>query len=90
MESVYGNEEFMDEEILEALYENPYHHQQEQVFSPLDESETKQDSNDDIKKVVNNSKEQENIQPCFNEEMMLMNVSHVPSYKFDESLQQIC
>jgi hypothetical protein len=47
LEKFYGDEEFMDEEILEALYENPFHHQQEMVSSLLDENETKQDFNDD-------------------------------------------
>ena len=47
LEKFYGDEEFMDEEILEALYENPFHHQQEMVSSLLDENETEQDFNDD-------------------------------------------
>lgn len=41
LENYYGDEDFMDLEILEALYQNPFHHQEGQVFSPLDESETK-------------------------------------------------
>ena len=78
MESVYGDEEFMDEGILEASYENPFRPHQEQVFSPLDESETKQDSNDDFKNVVDILEEQENKQRICNEETKLT----------DDSLQQ--
>ena len=33
----------MDEEILEALHENPFHHQEERIASLLDENETQQD-----------------------------------------------
>lgn len=40
LENCYGDEEFMDEDILDSLYENPFHHQEEQMCSPLDESET--------------------------------------------------
>jgi len=47
LEKIYGDEEFMDEEILESLYENSFDHQQEIVASLLDENETKQDFNDD-------------------------------------------
>jgi len=48
MENYYGDEEFMDDEILETLYENPFHHQEEMVSSLLDENETEQDFNDNI------------------------------------------
>lgn len=37
----------MDEEILEDLNENPFHHQEEMVASLLDENENEQDFNDD-------------------------------------------
>ena len=71
IENYYVDEEFMDEEILEALYENPFHHQEEHVSSPLDESETEQDLNDDIKQPIDISEEQGNAQPCFNEVLCL-------------------
>ena len=37
LEDSYDDNEFMDEEILEALHENPFHHQKEQVFSLMEE-----------------------------------------------------
>lgn len=55
---------------------------------PLDECEIEQVFNDGIKQPVGILGEQGNVQPCFNEESMLMDDSHVPSYEFDESLQQ--
>lgn len=45
MENSYGDEEFMDEQILEALYENPFHHQDEMVTSLLLENEVDQHPN---------------------------------------------
>ena len=42
MENCYGDEVLMDEEILEALYENPFHHQEEMVTSIFPENETDQ------------------------------------------------
>ena len=36
----YEYYEFMDEENLEALHENPFHHQKERIASLLDENET--------------------------------------------------
>jgi len=47
LENYYGDEVFMDEGILEALYEKPFHHQEEMVASLLDENETEQDFKDD-------------------------------------------
>ena len=43
LENCYEDDEFMDEEILEALHENPFHHQEERIDSFLDENETQQD-----------------------------------------------
>ena len=46
LENFYEDEEFMDEEILEALHENTFHqqeHQEERIISPLDENETQQE-----------------------------------------------
>ena len=40
LENCYGDDEFMDEEILEALRNNRFHHQEERVASLLDENET--------------------------------------------------
>jgi len=37
LENSYDDNEFMDEEILEALHDNPFHHQKEQVFSLMEE-----------------------------------------------------
>jgi hypothetical protein len=31
LENVYGDEEFMDKEIIEAIYENPFQHQGEKI-----------------------------------------------------------
>ena len=42
LENTWGDEEFMDEEILKALHENPFHHQEEIVTSPLPENEIDQ------------------------------------------------
>ena len=78
MENAYEDDEFMDEEILEAIYENPFQHQehilehnryedkvdfQQTLSSPLTEGETDQNFNDE---------------------------SHVLSIEFDENLQQPC
>ena len=38
----------MDEEIVEALYENPFHRQEEMAISLFDENGTKKEFNDDI------------------------------------------
>ena len=35
--------EFMDDENLEALQENPFHHQEERIAYILDENETQQE-----------------------------------------------
>jgi hypothetical protein len=53
----------MDEEILEALYENPFQHQEEMVVSLLDENETEQDFNDDIH-VPSPENDEDLHQPC--------------------------
>lgn len=56
-------DEFMDEEILEALNDNPFHHQEEMVASLLDENQTQQDFNYDSH--VSSSKFDDNLQqPC--------------------------
>ena len=36
LENCYEDDEFMDEEILEALHDNPFHHQEERIASLLD------------------------------------------------------
>ena len=43
LENCYEDDEFMDEEILEALHDNPFHHQEERIASLLDENETQQE-----------------------------------------------
>ena len=60
------------------------------MSSPLDEIETKKDPNDDIKQPVDILEEQGKFQPYFNEDSVLMYDIHVPSYEFDEYLQQTC
>ena len=40
LRNCYEDDEFMDEEILEALHENPFHHQEERISSLSDENET--------------------------------------------------
>jgi hypothetical protein len=62
LENAYEDDEFMDEEILEAIYENPFQHQehklehncyedevdlQQTLSSPLKEDEVDYDSNDE-------------------------------------------
>jgi len=37
LESVYGDEEFMEDEILDALNENPFHHHEKIMDSTLDD-----------------------------------------------------
>jgi len=39
LEKIYGDEEFMDEEILEGLHKNPFHHQEDMVTSLLPKNE---------------------------------------------------
>lgn len=43
MENFYEDDEFVDEEILEALQDNPFHRQEERIASLLDENETQQE-----------------------------------------------
>ena len=43
LENCYEDDEFMDEEILESLHDNPFHHQEEWISSLLDETETQQE-----------------------------------------------
>lgn len=40
MKSVYGDEELMDDELLDALNEKPFHHYEKIMDSTLDNSET--------------------------------------------------
>jgi hypothetical protein len=47
MGSVYGDEKIMDDEILEALNENPFQHHEMIMDSTLDDSETEHNRNDD-------------------------------------------
>ena len=42
LENFYEDDEFMDEELLENLHDNPFHHQEERIASLLDENETQQ------------------------------------------------
>jgi hypothetical protein len=43
MKNMYGDKDFMDNEILEAIYENPFQHQQQKTkVSPLTENQTNQ------------------------------------------------
>jgi len=42
LEFFYGNEEIMDEFILEALHENPFHHQEDMVTSIFPKNEVDQ------------------------------------------------
>ena len=42
MENCYEDDEFMDEEILEALHDNLFNNQEERITSLLDENETRQ------------------------------------------------
>ena len=39
LEDSYDDNEFMDEEILEALHDNIFNHQKEQVFSLMEEND---------------------------------------------------
>ena len=43
LENFYEDDELMDEEILEALHNNPFHHEEERIASFLDENETQQE-----------------------------------------------
>ena len=43
LENFYEDDEFMDEKILEALHDNPFHHQEERITSLLDENVTQQE-----------------------------------------------
>ena len=63
LENCYEYDEFMDEEILEALHDNPFHHQEERVFSLLDENETQQEFNYDNH--VTSSEFDENLQQAY-------------------------
>ena len=47
LENAYGDEEFMDDELLDALNENPFHHHENIMDSTLDASETEHNPNDD-------------------------------------------
>lgn len=64
MEKEYGNEEFMYDELLDALNENPFHHHEKIMDSTLDDNElehnSSKDDNDLPSHEVNN-----NLQQCF-------------------------
>ena len=47
LESAYGDEEFMDDELLDALNENPFHHHEKIMNYTLDESELEHNSSKD-------------------------------------------
>jgi hypothetical protein len=47
LESAYGDEEFMDDELLDALNENPFHHHEKIMDSTLDDNELEQNSSKD-------------------------------------------
>ena len=44
LEIAYGNEDFMDDEILDALNENPFHRHENIMDSSMDENKLEQNS----------------------------------------------
>ena len=64
LESAYGDEEFMDDELLYALNENPFHRHEKIMDSTLDDSELEQNpSKDDID--IPSFKFDDNLQQSF-------------------------
>jgi len=75
---MYGDEEYMDEEIIEALQENPFHHQEETIVEA-----NSHDTQDNLQQTL--------LSPLVVDEIGQHIVgSHVLSPEFDEILQHPC